>query len=176
MIIGNHMLNELKKLSKSAQSVQNVLTNKGFVKFKVVELLASTRTAQEAADTIGCEVAQIVKSLVFRTKKTNRPILILASGINRVNEKFIEKQIGKKITKADAEFTREHTGFAIGGVPPLGHKQSITTFIDEDLLNYEILWAAAGTPNAVFDLHSADLKELTNGIVISINNIPNQNF
>ena len=161
------MMDESKKLSKSAQSVQDVLANKG-VKFKVVELSASTRTAQEAANTVGCKVAQIVKSLVFCTKETNKPILVLASGINRVNEKLIEQQVGEKITKADAEFTREHTGFAIGGVPPLGHKHSITTFIDEDLLNYEILWAAAGTPNAVFDLHSADLKELTNGKVISI--------
>lgn len=154
-------------LSKSAQSVQDALGKKG-VTFKVVELPSSTRTAQEAADTIGCEVAQIVKSLIFRTKETNKPILVLASGINRVNEKLIEKILGEKITKADAEFTREHTGFAIGGVPPLGHKNTIDTFIDEDLLNYEILWAAAGTPNAVFDLHSSELKDLTNGKVVSI--------
>lgn len=160
-------MSNLNVLSKSAQSVQDALTQKG-VKFKVVELSASTRTAQEAADTIGCEVAQIVKSLIFRTKETNKPILVLASGINRVNEKLIEKHVGEKITKADAEFTREHTGFAIGGVPPLGHKRSLDTFIDEDLLNYAVLWAAAGTPNAVFDLHSVDLKELTNGKVISI--------
>lgn len=154
-------------LSKSAQSVQDALAEKG-VEFKVVELSASTRTAQEAADTIGCEVAQIIKSLVFRTKETNKPILVLASGVNRVNEKTIEKYAGEKITKADADFTREKTGFVIGGVPPLGHKQKIETFIDEDLLKYEILWAAAGTPNAVFDLHSAELGELTNGKVISI--------
>lgn len=154
-------------LSKSAQSVQDALTEKG-VEFKVVELSASTRTAQEAADTIGCEVAQIIKSLVFRTKETNKPILVLASGVNRVNEKTIEKHVGEKITKADADFTREKTGFVIGGVPPLGHKMKIETFIDEDLLKYEILWAAAGTPNAVFDLHSAELAELTTGKVISI--------
>ena len=154
-------------LSKSAQSVQDALAEKG-VEFKVVELSASTRTAQEAADTIGCEVAQIIKSLVFRTKETNKPILVLASGVNRVNEKTIEKYVGEKITKADADFTREKTGFVIGGVPPLGHKQIIETFIDEDLLKYEILLAAAGTPNAVFDLHSAELGELTNGKVISI--------
>lgn len=154
-------------LSKSAQSVQDALATKG-VKFKVIELAASTRTAQEAADTIGCEVAQIVKSLVFRTKETNQPILVLASGINRVNEKTIEKYAGEKITKADADFTRNYTGFAIGGVPPLGHTQSMETFIDEDLLKYEILWAAAGTPNAVFDLHSADLQRLTNGKIIPI--------
>lgn len=154
-------------LSKSAQNVQDALTKKG-IKFKVVELSASTRTAQEAANTIGCEVAQIVKSLVFRAKETNKPILVLASGVNRVNEKMIEQFVGEKITKADADFTREMTGYVIGGVPPLGHKQPIATFIDEDLLKYEILWAAAGTPNAVFDLHSADLQELTHGKIISI--------
>jgi Cys-tRNA(Pro) deacylase len=154
-------------LSKSAPSVQDALAKKG-IKFKVVELSASTRTAQEAADTIGCEVAQIVKSLIFRTKETNKPILVLASGVNRVNETSIEKHVGEKIAKADAEFTREYTGYAIGGIPPLGHKHHIDTFIDEDLLKYDIFWAAAGTPNAVFDLHSAELKELTNGKVIPI--------
>ncbi len=160
-------MTDTNSLSKSAQSVQDALSKKG-IKFKVVELSSSTRTAQQAADTIGCQVAQIVKSLIFRTKETNKPILVLASGINRVNEKTIEKNVGEKITKADAEFTREQTGFAIGGIPPLGHQNSIDTYIDEDLLSYEILWAAAGTPNAVFDLHSADLQTLTNGKIISI--------
>lgn len=160
-------MSNLNSLSKSAQSVQDALAKKG-VKFKVVELSASTRTAQEAADTIGCEVAQIIKSLIFKTKDSHKPILVLASGVNRVNEKSIEKFAGEKITKADADFTREKTGFAIGGVPPLGHIQNIETFIDEDLLKYEILWAAAGTPNAVFDLHSAELVALTHGKVISI--------
>lgn len=154
-------------LSKSAQSVQDALAQKGLT-LKVVELSASTRTAQEAATAIGCTVAQIVKSLIFRTKDTNTPILVLASGINRVNEKAIEKHIGEQLLKADADFTREVTGFAIGGIPPIGHKQHIQTFIDEDLLTYEELWAAAGTPHAVFCLKSSDLVMLTHGTVTPV--------
>lgn len=156
-----------KTLSKSAQSVQDILLQKG-LDFKVVELSSSTRTASEAAETIGCEVAQIIKSLIFRTKTSNKPILVLASGINRVNEKSIEILLKEKISKADADFTREVTGFAIGGIPPIGHKQMMDTFIDEDLLKYKILWAAAGTPNAVFSLNSSDIENLTSGKIVSI--------
>ncbi|BCA96395.1 cys-tRNA(pro)/cys-tRNA(cys) deacylase [Legionella antarctica] len=134
-------MNEFKNLRKSAKAVQDALSKKGLA-FKVIELSSSTRTANDAAATLGCDVAQIVKSLLFRSKKTNQPILILASGINRVNEKTIEHQVGEKIIKADADFTREITGFAIGGVPPIGHKIKITTiFIDEELMKYETLWA-----------------------------------
>jgi prolyl-tRNA editing enzyme YbaK/EbsC (Cys-tRNA(Pro) deacylase) len=135
---------------------------------KVVELPASTRTAEEAAKAIGCQVAQIAKSLVFRTKHSNKAIIVLASGVNRVNEKAIEKQVGEEIIKADADFTRDKTGFAIGGIPPLGHKQQLETYIDEDLLQYNELWAAAGTPNAVFSLDSSVIESLTKGKVISV--------
>ncbi|STX81607.1 YbaK/aminoacyl-tRNA synthetase associated region [Legionella busanensis] len=162
------MSDENKILSKSAQSVQQALVEKGLA-FEVVELAASTRTAIDAANTIGCDVAQIMKSLLFCIKKTKQPVLVLASGINRVNEKAIEQWVGEKIVKADADFTRDITGFAIGGVPPIGHKQTIThIFIDEDLLKYKILWAAAGTPNAVFSLSSSDIESLTHGKVIAI--------
>jgi prolyl-tRNA editing enzyme YbaK/EbsC (Cys-tRNA(Pro) deacylase) len=154
-------------LKKSAQSVQDVLSQKG-LEAKVVELPASTRTAEEASKAIGCQVAQIVKSLIFRTKQTHRAILVLASGINRVNEKSIAEQIQEEVVKADADFTREVTGFAIGGIPPIGHKQKIETLIDKDLLKYPEVWAAAGTPNAVFCLDSALLTELTEGKLISI--------
>ncbi len=162
------MTNETKNLSKSAQRVQDVLAERGLA-FEVRELSSSTRTANDAAVTIGCEVAQIVKSLLFRSEKSDQPILILASGINRVNEKVIERLIGEKITKADADYTRHITGFAIGGVPPVGHKQKIdVVFIDEDLLQFEKLWAAAGTPNAVFSLYASDLEAVTGGKVVSI--------
>jgi prolyl-tRNA editing enzyme YbaK/EbsC (Cys-tRNA(Pro) deacylase) len=154
-------------MSKSAQSVQDVLDKKG-MKTKVVELSTSCRTADDAAKSIGCQVAQIVKSLIFRTKNTHRPILVLASGINRVNEKMIALAVGEEIGKADADFTREATGFAIGGIPPVGHKQKIDTYIDEDLLLHKELWAAAGTPNAVFSLDSSTLADLTEGKIISI--------
>ena len=154
-------------LSNSAQSVQDILNKKG-IDAKVIELPASTRTAEEAAKTIGCQVAQIVKSLIFRTKRTNRAILVLASGINRVDEKLISLHIGEEIIKADADFVREVTGFAIGGIPPVGHNQQIETYIDEDLLQYRDLWAAAGTPNAVFSLDSGVIEDLTGGRIISI--------
>ncbi len=154
-------------LSKNAQNIQETLLAKG-IDAKVIELPASTRTADDAAKAIGCEVAHIIKSLIFRTKQTNRPILVLASGINRVDEKLISRYVGEDIAKADANFTKEVTGFAIGGVPPIGHKQRIDTYIDRDLLQYDELWAAAGTPHAVFNLKSSLLEELTHGKVISI--------
>ena len=156
-------------LTKSAQSVQEALEKKG-LSCTVLELLESTRTANDAAATIGCDVAQIVKSLIFKTKETNRPVLVLASGPNRVNEAVIAAHMGEKITKADADFAREVTGFAIGGIPPVGHKQAIEhIFIDEDLLTFESVWAAAGTPNAVFNLQGKDLLEMTTGKLISMN-------
>lgn len=162
------MQDNSKELSKSARRVQEALAQNEMT-FEVVELSFSTRTANDAANTIGCDVAQIVKSLLFRTFDTNQPVLILASGSNRVNEKIIEALISEKLVKADADFTRDITGFAIGGVPPVGHKQKIDMiFIDEDLLNYEKLWAAAGTPNAVFSFPSNELVSLTGGKVTAI--------
>lgn len=157
-----------KILSNSAQKVQEALASKGLV-FEVLELSASTRTVNDAAQTIGCDVAQIMKSLLFCSTKSNKPVLVLVSGINRVNEKILEQWLGEKIVKADAKFAREITGFAIGGIPPVGHQQVIHhIFIDEDLLQHEVLWAAAGTPNAVFSLSSNDIETLTHGKIIAI--------
>ncbi|HVW99592.1 MAG TPA: YbaK/EbsC family protein, partial [Candidatus Babeliaceae bacterium] len=160
-------MNNNQVLSRSVQSVQKALDHKG-IKTRVLELPSSTRTAQDAANTIGCTVDQIVKSLIFKTKDEDEPILVLASGPNRVNETMIETVLGKKIIKADANFVKEMTGFAIGGIPPIGHKQPIRTFIDQDLLKFKDLWAAAGTPNAVFCLTNEDLTHLTNGTIIAI--------
>ncbi len=156
------------KLTKSAQSVQYALEQKG-LECQVVELPSSTRTANDAATSIGCDVAQIVKSLIFKTKDTHKPVLILASGVNRVSEGMIEQHLNEKIVKADADFTRDVTGFAIGGIPPIGHKQAIDfIFIDQDLLRLDSIWAAAGTPNAVFNMPSKYLQEMTNGKIIEI--------
>lgn len=155
-------------LAKSAKTVQYVLAKKG-LECKVVEMADSTRTAQDAANAIGCDIAQIVKSLIFKTKATHRPVLILVSGQNRVNEKVIESHVGEKITKADADFTKDITGFAVGGIPPIGHRQVIDfIFIDQDLMKFDSIWAAAGTPNAVFNLQSKNLVEMTEGKIISI--------
>ncbi len=158
----------MQPLTKSAQSVQDSLDAKG-LSCTVLELPSSTRTANDAAQSIGCEVGQIVKSLIFKTADTNHPVLLLVSGPNRVNEKAIEALLGEPLIKADADFARDITGFAIGGIPPIGHKQKIDLiFIDEDLLKFESVWAAAGTPNAVFNFKSPDLLTMTEGQVVSI--------
>ena len=154
-------------LSTSAQRVQDALTKLGLT-LQVVELPGRTRSAAEAAEAIGCTVGQIAKSLIFKTKGSERPVLVIASGPNRVNEKKIAALLGEKITKADADFVRQHTGFAIGGVPPVGHPGSIDTFIDEDLLAYDEIWAAAGTPHAVFRLSGEDLVRATGGQVVGV--------
>jgi prolyl-tRNA editing enzyme YbaK/EbsC (Cys-tRNA(Pro) deacylase) len=154
-------------LSKSALSVQKALAEFD-LDLNVVELTSSTRTAQDAANSIGCSVEQIIKSLIFKTQNTSEPILILASGPTRVNEKLIESIIGQKIEKPNAEYVKEITGFAIGGIPPVGHKNKIKTFIDEDLMKYEELWAAAGTPFAVFNINPKNLLKITDGILIKI--------
>jgi prolyl-tRNA editing enzyme YbaK/EbsC (Cys-tRNA(Pro) deacylase) len=133
-----------------------------------MELPQSTRTAADAAKAIGCEVGQIAKSLVFRAIESGSAVLVIASGTNRVNESAIAAAIGEPIGKADADFVRARTGFAIGGVPPIGHPEPIRTFIDEDLLRFDRIWAAAGTPNAVFELSPADLGQLTGGSVIRV--------
>lgn len=154
-------------LSKSAQRVQDSIKSAG-CEFRVLELPGSTRTAEESAHTIGCELGQIVKSLIFKGKESGKPVLLLVSGSNRVKEKIVAKHLGEKLVKADAEFTREVTGFAIGGIPPIGHLSKPITYIDEDLLQYETIWAAAGTPHAVFSLPAAKLEPLTQGTVIAV--------
>jgi len=155
------------ELSASARRVQQALQAAGFA-LQVVELPVSTRTAAEAAQAVGCEVGQIVKSLVFKTKRTDRPVLVLVSGANRVDERRLEALIGEPLGKADADFVRQQTGFVIGGVPPVGHTQKLLTFIDEDLLGYPYLWAAAGTPHAVFRLTPEQLVQLTQGQLAAI--------
>jgi prolyl-tRNA editing enzyme YbaK/EbsC (Cys-tRNA(Pro) deacylase) len=154
-------------LRSSAQKVQDALRALGF-QFEVVELPASTRSAAEAANSVGCQVGQIAKSLVFKTKHTQRPVLVIASGANRVDEAKIGELAGEPIEKADADFVREHTGFVIGGVPPVGHLELLLTFIDEDLILYKEIWAAAGTPHAVFCLIPQDLVKMTGGQVVNI--------
>ncbi len=156
-----------KSLSPSVQRVQDALGSLGF-SHQVVELPASTRTSAEAAQAVGCQVGQIAKSLVFQGKNTHQPILVIASGANRVNEQKMADIISEPLGKADADYVRKHTGFAIGGVPPVGHVEKIEIFIDEDLLQYEEIWAAAGSPHAVFKLTPPDLLKMTNGRVLSI--------
>lgn len=154
-------------LKDSARRVQAALDAQGLA-LKVREFPASTRTSEEAAAAVGCAVAEIAKSLIFRARETGRPVLIIASGANRVDEKKIALLLGEKIERADPEFVRAKTGYAIGGIPPVGHLEPPVTLLDQDLFQLEIIWAAAGTPNAVFQLTPADLKALTGGQVADV--------
>lgn len=155
------------KLSSRAKRVQEYLEQFGYP-FEVTELPASTRTAKDAAEAIGCEVAHIAKSLIFRGGHSNAPLLVIASGINRVNVGKIAEMVNEPVEKADADYVREQTGFAIGGVPPVAHTRPMQTFIDEDLLQYDVIWAAAGTPHAVFKLKPQELLTITGGSVVSV--------
>jgi prolyl-tRNA editing enzyme YbaK/EbsC (Cys-tRNA(Pro) deacylase) len=134
----------------------------------VIEYAQSTRTSQEAAERAGCALGQITKSLIFSGTVSQKPILVLTSGANRVDEKRIAEYAGEPIARAQAEFVRRVTGFAIGGVPPLGHAQDLETYLDEDLMQYSTIWAAAGTPNAIFELTPADLLRMSNGKVARV--------
>jgi prolyl-tRNA editing enzyme YbaK/EbsC (Cys-tRNA(Pro) deacylase) len=158
---------EMMNLSSSALKVQQALNAIG-MQLEVVELPNSTRTSLEAAQALGCQVEQIAKSIIFQTLPSHRPVLVIASGPNRVNEKVITELVGEAIGKADADFVRQRTGFVIGGVPPLGHTERLETFIDTDLFQYSEIWAAAGTPHAVFHLTPNDLLRMTCGLVIKV--------
>jgi prolyl-tRNA editing enzyme YbaK/EbsC (Cys-tRNA(Pro) deacylase) len=154
-------------LSPNAQRVQDALRALGFA-YEVTELAQATRTAGEAARAVGCEVGQIAKSLVFKAAPSGRAVLVIASGANKVNEWRIGVLLKEVLEKAPAAFVREHAGFTIGGVPPVGHARPLETFIDEDLLRQETIWAAAGTPNALFRLVPADLVKMTGGRVVKV--------
>ena len=157
----------MEKLKKSAQIVQDSLLAKGYNN-EVIELADSTRTAKEAAEALECKVAQIAKSIVFRLKESDNALLVIASGSNRINEEHLSRMIGETLGKANAEFVKEKTGFAIGGVSPVTQDKTIKIVIDEDLLQYDEIWGAAGHPKAVFQLAPAQLIELTNGEVSNI--------
>ncbi len=135
--------------------------------YQVLEFDASTRTSQDAASAIGCTVAEIAKSLIFKSAE-GRPALVIACGVNRIDEKKVAALLGGKIGRADADFVRDATGFAIGGVPPVGHATKPIVLIDRDLEQFASVWAAAGTPNAVFKVTPADLVRLTQGQVADV--------
>lgn len=135
--------------------------------YTVVEFGASTRTSAEAASAIGCEIAQIAKSIVFRTA-SGRAVLVVASGVNRVDERKVAALLGEKIERPDADFVREVTGFPIGGVAPVGHSTKLDILLDEDLKTLDPIWAAAGTPNAVFKLSALALAQMTGGRFLDI--------
>ena len=157
----------MEPLTASARKIQDILHALGSQSV-VVEFPESTRTAQEAAERVGCQLGQIVKSMIFKGQTSNKGILVLTSGSNRVDEKKISQYSQEPITRADPDFVRNMTGFAIGGVPPVGHARPLETYIDEDLLQYTAIWAAAGTPNAVFEVPSSELVKITRGKVVRV--------
>ncbi len=148
----------------SAVKIQAVLGDA----FEVLEFEESTRTAADAAAAVGCTVGQIAKSLVFMASESSRPVLVITSGSVRVDEAKVSALLGEAIERATADFVRETTGFAIGGVPPIGHQKPPVVFVDSNLLEYDVLWAAAGTPNAVFQLTPDDLVRLSGGTVSDV--------
>lgn len=147
-------------LKPAAQRVQAALAAHG-LGLEVREFPAGTRTAAEAAAAIGCSVAQIAKSLLFRAAESGRPVLAVVSGTNRADEAKLATLLGEPVGRADADFVRTRSGFAIGGVPPLAHAEPPVTFLDADLQAFAEIWAAAGTPNAVFRLTPEQLARIT---------------
>ena len=162
-----HPGGEQKPLSASAAKVQEAIASLGLVN-RVFELPHPVRTAADAAAAVGCDVRQIAKSLIFMTKHSKRPVLVVTSGANRVNEDTMATLVGEPLARATASFVREQTGFAIGGVPPLGHSQRLETFLDLDLMSLEEIWAAAGHPNALFRVTPEELLQMSGARVVSV--------
>jgi len=152
----------------SAQKVANAAAKLG-LDIKVVEFDQTTRTATDAANAIGCQVGQIVKSLLFLA--AGQPVVALVSGDNRLDERKLATLCScgrKKIKRPDADLTKETTGYSIGGVPPFGHKSPMTVYVDQDLTEHDVIWAAAGTPFAVFAITPAALVDATQGQVVDL--------
>ena len=156
-----------KKTGGSVQRVREALATAGLAN-EVQELADSTRSARDAALAVGCDVAQIVKSLVMKGAVSGKLFLVLTSGGNRVCVERVATLAGEEVVMADAALVREWTGFAIGGVPPLGHLKPLPTFIDEDLTAHRVVWAAAGSPHALFHLTPDDLLRITGGMVTAV--------
>ena len=155
------------QINKSSKRIQDLL-HQYQITTTVREFSQLTRTAQEAADAIGCEVGQIAKSLIFKGTTTGKPLCVIASGKNRVDEKKIEQYVGEPIEKPGADFVIQHTGFVIGGIPPIGYQFEQPPLLDEDLLNYSEVWAAAGTPNSVFCISPQELVRITHANIVNV--------
>ena len=158
------MVNDLPAAATRVQAVAETLG----LPVRVTIMPAATRTADEAAAACGCAVGQIVKSLIFKGKESGRAYLLLVSGANRVNEEAVGVRLGEAIVRPDADFARSTTGFAIGGIPPFGHATPLVPWLDADLLQYETVWAAAGTPHAVFAVDPNRLRDATRAIIIAV--------
>ncbi len=156
-------------MKPAAEKIQLIINQLG-LDSQIVEFSESTRTSAEAAAAIGTSLAQICKSILFAAGEgaEAEPVMVIASGANRIDTRKIQSHVGKHLHKATADFVREKTGFAIGGVPPFGHTNPITLFIDQDLLGFDVVYAAGGTPNAIFPIKPADLVRVTGAPVIDV--------
>jgi prolyl-tRNA editing enzyme YbaK/EbsC (Cys-tRNA(Pro) deacylase) len=154
-------------LPRSARRVQAALIELG-LPADIHRLADSTRTAPEAAAAVGCELGAIVKSLVMRGVRSGEPVLALVSGANRADVTVIETAVGEPVERPDAAYVREITGDSIGGIPPVGHPRPLPTLLDEDLLRFETVWAAAGHPHAVFPIAPAVLAQKTQATVLKL--------
>lgn len=157
----------MSELPKSARRVEQAVSGLGLAA-RIVCHEVTSRTAEDAAAACGCDVGQIIKSMIFQGKQSKEAYLILVSGKNRVNEKAVAKILGEPLTRPDAKFVREVTGYAIGGVPPVGHATRLSTYLDEDLLGFSTAWGAAGTPECVMELDVEALSAATDAKVISV--------
>ncbi|TCK42284.1 prolyl-tRNA editing enzyme YbaK/EbsC (Cys-tRNA(Pro) deacylase) [Paraburkholderia sp. BL8N3] len=159
-------MHNIDALPDSARRVARLLQERGHSR-PVVMLPETGKTSAEAAAGLGCSVAQIANSILFRRRADDAPVLVIASGSNRVDEAKVAARVGA-LARADAKFVREKTGYAIGGVCPIGHATEPVTLIDEDLLSLDSLWAAAGHPHAVFNLTPRELVALTGAPVADV--------
>ena len=153
---------------KSANlKVKNRLEQAG-LEFEIRILSDAVRTARLAADALGCEVGQIANSLIFRDQSALEAVLVMCAGDRRVDLQKVQLETGIELAKADAEFVRQQTGFAIGGVPPVGHATPLRTLLDDSLRRHDVIWAAAGTPESVFRMSPQQLQQITEGIWLDI--------
>ena len=157
----------MKKKHNSQLKVIDAFKQKG-MEIDILNLDVSTKTSQEAADAVGCDIEQIAKSIVFFESIQNKLVQIFVSGPNKVNLESFQNQTNLRIEKADAEYVRESTGVAIGGVAPLGHKNRPLYFIDETLIDFHEVWCAAGTPSSLFKLKTEDLLKATEAKILNI--------
>ncbi len=157
----------MKKKHNSQLKVIDAFKQKG-IEIDILNLDVSTKTSQEAADAVGCDIEQIAKSIVFFESIQNKLVQTFVSGPNKVNLESFQNQTNLRIEKADAEYVRESTGFAIGGVAPLGHKNRPLYFIDETLIDFHEVWCAAGTPSSLFKLKTEDLLKATEAKILNI--------
>jgi prolyl-tRNA editing enzyme YbaK/EbsC (Cys-tRNA(Pro) deacylase) len=160
-------VSEAETLPRGARRVRTALLDLG-LPGDIHRLADSTRTAPEAAAAVGCELGAIVKSLVMRGVRTRAPVLALVSGDNRADVALIEAAVDEPVDRPDADYVREVTGYAIGGIPPIGHPHLLRTVMDEDLLRFETVWAAAGHPHAVFPIAPAALAEAAGARVLRL--------